>query len=245
MTPYYERAGISIYLGDCREVLPSMDVRRFDAVATDPPYASAAATATTGWSKGIHGGNWGDMSLVRLMVESTLAPLTQAHALWWFTDQHAHAATVPVLFRKYPTVQTITWDRDVLGMGAGYRRQTEFILHGRTQNAPPFTSNSERDLIRLRPPKRTSGHPSEKPIELMTRILQPSAWTTVLDPYAGSGTTLLAAKALGRRAVGIEIEERYCEIAAKRLDAATQQPLEQLVNEPAISSQITPGGDRR
>ena len=126
---------------------------------------------------------------------------------------------MPILFRRYPVVQTVTWDKDTIGMGAGYRRQTEFILHGRTRHAPPFTSNSERDLIRLRPPMREHGHPSEKPIELMTRLLQPSAWTTVLDPYLGSGTTLLAARALGRQGVGIEIEERYCEIAARRMEA--------------------------
>jgi site-specific DNA-methyltransferase (adenine-specific) len=218
MTPYYDHDGITIYHGDCREVLPTLpNLQRVDAVATDPPYASAAATATTGRAKAKSGGNWGDMSLVKLMVEATLAPLTGAHALWWFCDQHAHAAVVPVIFQRYQTVQTIVWDRDALGMGSGYRRQTEFIVHGRCSNSPVFTSNSERDLIRLRPPKRTTGHPAEKPVALMMRLLGPCAWTTVLDPYSGSGTTLLAAKSLGRKAIGIDIEERYCEIAAKRL----------------------------
>jgi site-specific DNA-methyltransferase (adenine-specific) len=218
VTPYYEHAGITIYHGDCRETVAELPLtNRIDAIATDPPYASAAATATTGRAKGKSGGNWGDMSLVKLMAEATLATMTQAHCIWWFCDQHAHAALVPVFFRRYPTVQTVTWDRDVLGMGAGYRRQTEFILHGRGQSSPVFLNNSERDIIRLRPPTRESGHPSEKPLELMQRLLAPVGWTTALDPYCGSGTTLVAAKSLGRRAIGIEIEERYCEIAAKRL----------------------------
>jgi len=215
--PYYQDDAVTIYHGDCREVMPILNMSGVDAIATDPPYASAAATATTGWSKSKYGGNWGDMSLVKLMAEATLAPLPPEHALWWFTDQHAHAALVPILFRRYPTVQTIVWDRDVLGMGAGYRRQTEFVLHGRTLNAPPFTSRSERDLIRLRPPRRVSGHPSEKPVDLMVKLLSPCEWKIVCDPYAGSGTTLVAAKLLGRHAIGIEIEEKYCEIAAKRM----------------------------
>ncbi len=216
-TPYYQDDAVTLYYGDCREILRELNLAGVDAVATDPPYATPAATVTTGRAKAKYGVNWGDMSLVKLLAEATLAHVTTEHALWWFTNQHAHAALTPVLFRRYPTVQTVIWDRDVLGMGAGYRRQTEFVLHGRTQGAPKFTSKSERDLIRLRPPARRSGHPTEKPVDLMVKLLKPCAWTTVLDPYAGSGTTLRAAKDLGRKAIGIEIEERYCEIAARRM----------------------------
>jgi DNA modification methylase len=170
------------------------------------------------------------MSLVKLMAEATLHPLRKMpHVLWWFADQHAEAALIPVFFRMYSTVQTVVWDKETLGMGSGYRRQTEFILHARTQGAPEFTSKSERDLIRVRPGRRSTDHPSEKPVELMLKLLEPVAWTTALDPYAGSGTTLVAAKQLGRRAIGIEIEERFCEIAAKRLEQTAEACGEQPV----------------
>ena len=61
------------------------------------------------------------------------------------------------------------------------------------------------------------GHPCPKPIELFLWLISPSEFQTILDPFMGSGTTLRAAKDLGRKAIGIEIEEKYCEIAAKRL----------------------------
>lgn len=216
MKPYYSDGSVTLYHGDCRELtgLPAAD-----ALMTDPPYASAAATATTGWAKQKWGGNWGDMSLVVLMAEATLAAsnLTDEHEAYWFADHFGFAALAPVFFRRYSLVQSVVWDRDMLGMGAYYRRQTEMVLYGRTRNAPAFVSTTARDLIRLKPDYSTRVHPAEKPIALMLNLLANSSATTVLDPYAGSGTTLLAAKMLGRKAIGVEIEERYCELIARRM----------------------------
>jgi len=217
--PYYQDDAVTLYHGDCREVMADLP-RTCDVLMTDPPYASAAATVTTGRAKAKWGGNWGDMSLVAFMVEATLtgAPLIEGHEVYWFTDHLGYAATVPVMFRRYPSVQSIVWDKDALGMGARYRKQTEFIVYAWTQQAPEFASKSARDLIRLRPTfDGGKVHSAQKPVELMAELLRPSAGTCVLDPYAGSGTTLLAARQLGRKAVGVEIEERYCEIAATRL----------------------------
>lgn len=66
-------------------------------------------------------------------------------------------------------------------------------------------------------------HPTQKPVKLMFRIIQDYKASTILDPFVGSGTTLLAAKKLGKKSVGIEISEKYCEIAAKRLERMDRQ----------------------
>jgi site-specific DNA-methyltransferase (adenine-specific) len=215
--PYYTDGTVSLWHGDCRELLPELPPAAI--IATDPPYASAAATATTGWAKQKWGGNWGDMSLVTMMAQATLdaANLTPEHEVYWFADHLSYAALVPVFFRRYPLLQSVIWDRDALGMGAYYRRQTEFIIYGRTRNAAEFTSRTARDLIRMKADYANREHPAQKPVGLMVELLANSGPGTVLDPYAGSGTTLLAARMLGRSAVGVEIEERYCELIAKRL----------------------------
>ena len=216
--PYYQDETVTLYNADCREVLPGLPAA--DVLVTDPPYASAAATATTGWAKQKWGGNWGDMSLVTLMAEATLGAvkLHAEHEIYWFADHLSYAVLVPVFFRRYPVVQSIVWDRDMLGMGAYYRKQTEFILYCRTRNAADFPSKTARDLIRIKPDYSEREHSAQKPLRLMLELLANSpAGAVVLDPYAGAGTSLVAAKNLGRRAIGIEIEERYCEIIARRL----------------------------
>jgi DNA modification methylase len=145
--------------------------------------------------------------------------LTAEHEAFWFSDHLGYAALIPSFFRRYQLVQSIVWDRDQLGMGAYFRKQTEFVIYGRKHGAAEFTSTSERDLVRMRPTVGDKQHPAQKPVALLGKLLAPTSATCVLDPFCGSGSTLIAARALGRKGIGIEIEERYCEIAAKRLSA--------------------------
>lgn len=191
---------------------------------TDPPYAAAAATVVTGFAKDTWGRNWADMSIVRLMAQriydaGCLAP---EHAAYWFCDHLTHAALVPLLFTRYPLMQTIIWDKDMLGVGGSYRKQTELILYTKTTNGPQV-GTSERDLIRLRPIYASKEHPSEKPLDLVLHLARSSEWKCSLDPFMGSGTTGVAAAKLGRSFVGIELEERYFDVACRRIEDANRQ----------------------
>jgi site-specific DNA-methyltransferase (adenine-specific) len=118
--------------------------------------------------------------------------------------------------------QAVVWDKGGLGMGIHYRRSYEFILiaqkgePARVWNGGNNTSNVWR-IAKIIP--NYGQHPTEKPVKLMSKIISihSNIGDTILDPFMGHGTTLRAAKDLGRKAIGIEIEKKYCDIAIERL----------------------------
>ncbi|QZT65705.1 site-specific DNA-methyltransferase [Mycolicibacterium austroafricanum] len=117
-------------------------------------------------------------------------------------------------------MQTLVWrkpiDAGVVGSTTGYRTDTELIYlrgpHVRRACSRSSVLESRCGMARYR-----TGHPHAKPVPILERLIE---WTegVVADPFAGSGSTLIAARNLGRRAIGVELEERYCEIIARRLD---------------------------
>ena len=118
--------------------------------------------------------------------------------------------------------QMVVWDKGGLGMGWHYRRNYETILVGEKPGSAChwYGGHTQANVVRIPRIKPTAdGHPTPKPPELMGLFvrLHSQPGELILDPFAGAGTTLRAAKDMGRRAIGIEIEERYCEIAAKRM----------------------------
>ena len=110
----------------------------------------------------------------------------------------------------------LVWDKCHFGMGNGFRQQAEFIIHASKGTADNFIRHDLGTVFR-HPRDNKDPHPTTKPIDLVALMLSAVPDGVVLDPFVGSGTTLVAAKDLGRKAIGIEIEERYCEIAAERL----------------------------
>ena len=188
MKPYYDKGGITIYHGDCREVLPLLP--RMAALVTDPPYGIYAC-----------GGKWGhkaDLQWDRQPAENVhrLLAVTEQQIIWGGN-----------YFSLPPSRGWLVWyKRDSVPSAADVELAwTSFDMNARLIDQTIAATNAER-----------VGHPTQKPLAVMLWSL---SYTTgdVLDPFMGSGTTLRAAKDLGRKAIGIEIEERYCEIAAKRL----------------------------
>ncbi len=118
--------------------------------------------------------------------------------------------------------QAVVWDKGGLGMGWHYRRNYELVLVGEKPGAACkwYGGNDVANVVRLSGIKPTmADHPTPKPVSLPLRFIE---WHSlpgdlVVDPFMGGGSTLVAAKAAGRRAIGIEVDERWCELAARRL----------------------------
>ncbi len=217
MTPYYDHAGVTIYHGDCREILPSLTA---DVLVTDPPY---------GVNLGKHGGandrragelRRGAYASYDDTPENYLAIVVPAIALALSrVDRAAVFGCAPAIW-SLPAPAAIGAVHIPAANGRspwGFQNLAPVLLYGR---APDLNLGARNTVWRARGKSDPEiGHPCPKPVEWLIWLvgLTSRVGETVLDPFMGSGTTLRAAKDIGRRAIGIEIEERYCEIAAKRL----------------------------
>lgn len=198
MKPYYERDGITIYHGDCREILPSI---KADVLVTDPPYGMAYRS---GWSGATVAADE-DVS-VRDQVLAAWSPRPALVFGRWSEPRPAGVRARLVWDKgEWPGMGDLAlpWgpsDEEIYVLGSGFvGKRAGTVLRSNRVGA------AEAD------------HPTAKPEWLMVRLIKACPSGVILDPFAGSGTTLVAAKLEGRHAIGIEIEERYCEIAAKRL----------------------------
>ena len=218
--PYYDADGITIYHGDCREVLPKVPI--VDVVITDPPFFMPAAhySSRTVWPR-----SWGDALVLGHWwagILDTLKPrLAPTGSLLVFCDDESYPVFYPEAYRHFDSVAALVWDKQSIGMGSTFRRQYELVLHARSQwSYWDQKQKGTADVLRCPViPSADRRHPVDKPVPLLSKLIGPTTpiGGVVLDPFMGAGSTLVAAKLLGRRAIGIEIEERYCELAATRL----------------------------
>ena len=241
MRAFYEEDGIVIYHGDCREVLPHL--RSVDIVLTDPPYSNRThAGALTNKTENSPNGKYRQGGAKLIDFESisdadfvVLARNCLKLSRRWvvMTCDHRHAALTfdwPEHIRlgawcKGAPMPQITGDRP----GSGH--EAVLILHNpgkKHWNGGGRPAVWHADV--LKDPSRVF-IPTQKPDKLIRELIGDFSdeADTILDPFMGSGTTLRAAKDLGRKAIGIEIDERRCEIAAKRLAQdvlfSTHQPV--------------------
>lgn len=224
MTPYYEDDHCTIYHGDSLEVLPTLRPASVQAVVTDPPYVIGAVSAGNMASKA---GGWGDMMNSALWFSAWYRQVDRAlhssGSFWSFCNWRS----LPVVMRaaldaQLPITSVMVWDKEWIGPGGqqGLRPAYEMCA----LMAQPDFAVADRGTPDVWRPKvgsyKEHGHPAEKPEGLLRRILttcEMPAGSVVLDPFLGSGTTAAAAKSAGLRCIGIEYEERWCEVAAARL----------------------------
>ena len=207
MKPYYEHAGITIYHGDCREVLPTVTA---DLLWTDPPFSVPVKYHDT---DGNFPRSWGDL------FEAARKCLTLRAQTYVCCDQNTYPIFYKAAMPYWEKSQLIVWYKPTGRRGTGWKHAHELLL-GLFGPYTEFSDGFRQDVIGIMPARTLDReHPAEKPGELWDFISEAATASheIVCDPFMGSGSTLELAKKQGRRAIGIEIEEKYCEIAVKRL----------------------------
>ncbi len=218
MTPYYEHGGITIYHGDCREVLPALGVEP-DLVLADPPYGIAYRTSSarsTGPGHRIvaRSNNW--EPLVGDDIPFDPSHLLAFPRLVLFGANH-YADRLPAspTWFVWDKLDGLTSEREL-----GFNNSADCEMAWSNTGGPArLLRHRWMGLCKKTEKQESRVHPTQKPVALMAQLIAvlTEPGQLILDPYLGSGPTLRAAKDLGRRAIGIEIEERYCEVAARRL----------------------------
>ena len=199
MKPYYhdEKYGITIYHGDCLEIMPHLEP--VDLVLTDPPYGLDKRLS--------QGAGKHKNSRFRLAYENEKwdVKISKTHFKLMFEASKCQIIFGANYYSMPPTRGIICWDKK--------------------QMMPTFSRweyawcnlDFPAKMYEVRSSEGLKEHPTQKPLKLFKQILNDFKSDTILDPFMGSGTTLVAAKELGWQAIGIEIEKKYCEIAARRL----------------------------
>jgi site-specific DNA-methyltransferase (adenine-specific) len=206
MKPYYENELGVIYHGDCLEILPQIE--KVDLVLMDPPYG---INFQSNYRIIKHNKIIGDNILPHDKICMALGKAKRAaYAFCRWENIH-----------EFPKPKScIVWVKNNWSMGDLKHE------HGRQWEACLFWCYEKHKFTKRIPDviyaNRTGNelHPTQKPVDLMVKLIKCNVCDTVLDPFLGSGTTAVAAMKLNRRFIGIEIEEKYCEIAAKRCEQA-------------------------
>lgn len=209
MQPYYQDDHVTLYHGDCREILPGL---RGDVVLTDPPYGI-----------GLGYDEYNDTAdELDELIRDVFPLMLSAAPVVALTPGIVNLARYPA-----PT-WVLAWVQENSGTGSGpwgfnvwqpvlAYGPDPFLAKGLGRRPDVIKSASSGKELDQR---KRWGHPCPKPEDGWKRIMlrvSPSEGETIIDPFAGSGTTLDVAKYTGRKAIGVELSERYCEIAANRL----------------------------
>jgi DNA modification methylase len=223
MKPYYQDDAVTIYCGDCRDILPYLP--KVDLVLTDPPYNLGKKYGTgTNDSRDLEEyWNWfGDIfsSIYRTMDDGFIYC---SHS-----DKGAYQAKPTLETIGFEYIQTLIWwgrngysmqlhrqswsyrHEPILFMRKGTSRDLEVGTDGLWYTSVIEAPRPQSNFIEGR------SHPTQKPVLLYKTLLARTPSSLILDPFLGSGTSVIASKQLNKKIIGIEIEEKYCEIAAKR-----------------------------
>lgn len=233
MKPYYQDDHVTLYHGDAAEVLAH--VQPADLIVTDPPYGIEFQSNRRAEQFDLIAGDDDANGITELVGQAIRQNLKRYRHAYIFGpldfEPLVNAGTVQ-------TPVELIWNKSVLGMGnlsipwAPQHENIQFMIAVKSKanvkkGEGRLAARLRRGSILTHQRPHAAGiknHPTEKPVPLLRELIESSSCfgETVLDPFAGSGSTLVAATLEGRKSVGIELDERYCETAAKRLMRASE-----------------------
>jgi site-specific DNA-methyltransferase (adenine-specific) len=223
MTPYYQDEHITLWHGDCRELTQWL---KADVLVTDPPYGTQVLNGL-----GVNHGGYGrrqnaagnsrhastrtNVNREGFTIANDMTTEVRDAALEAWGNRPALLFGSPRMPDPPMAVaDRLVWNKKRPGMNAGpwrYTHEAIYVTAG-------FVRTSDAAVSILTAFPEQADHIHGKPLGLMVELVAAAPPGVIADPFAGSGSTLVAAKRLGRQAIGVELEERYCEIIAKRLD---------------------------
>lgn len=209
LKPYYETDLGKLYHGDCLEIMPKVD--SFDLIISDPPYG------INHQSNGQH--------------FKSFSKITGDDNMDSYLFLNSFDIALCLFFSPYcqPKIKwrsILVWNKGpTLGGGGDWKTcwKRSFEMIG-VKNNPKLNGIRDEGVIKIIPPLiKPSGHLAEKPIGLMVYLLNKIPSSLVIDPFLGSGSTVIAAERLNKNWIGIEIEEKWCEVAANRIEKERSQ----------------------
>lgn len=221
MNPYYSDDLVTLYHGDCREVLAWLEA---DVLVIDPPYGSqfTALNPKGGYGRRQNAAGTSKHASTRpgattggfvIANDDTTEVRDEVLSMWQARGPALCFGSPRMADPPMAIADRLVWDKKRPGMNGGpwrYRHESIYVTAGFVR-----TDNAAVSIIEAWPDQ--TDHIHAKPESLMTRLVGAAPPGVIADPFSGSGSTLVAAKQMGRRAIGVEVDERYCEIAVKRL----------------------------
>jgi hypothetical protein len=215
MKPYYADDHVTLWHGDCREVI---DWLAADILVTDPPYGAS-------WHQQSYRGTT-RRETERTKHHTGISNDNDTAVRDWIVRAFAPKPGVifgrPMIAPPEGCKAVLVWqkpaDSGLFGNTGPWRRDWEAVyVVGSWPREPAVSSSILRSASGSHRQYAQGIHPHAKPLDLMATLIQACPPGVIADPSSGSGSTLVAAKALGRRAIGVELNERDCEMAARRL----------------------------
>jgi site-specific DNA-methyltransferase (adenine-specific) len=228
--PYYQDDYVTLYQADCRDILPYLS--QVNLIVTDPPYKLNNTTGTAGvvakfackW-QGLLKVADVSANIVNEIAFDKWLPLiakslaNPSHCYIFCNDKNLERLLNICKEEKLHLHNVLFWLKNNATPNRWYMKQGEFVIFLHKGKSFPINNLGSKTALKYLSVQQKC-HPTEKPVSLLKHLIENSSQKNdvVLDPFAGSGSTLLAARALNRKSIGIEIDKKYCDLIVKRLN---------------------------